>query len=306
MVKGWPVLPDSALGCRAQGKAGKSERPAPSCMIGGMTQRQTHLIIGAGYLGRRLAALLPGERRRLTRRAARPGVIPLDCNDARSWANLTALENNGGALRIYFCVPPGRIDARLFPDFLRRLGRLGGQRAVLVSSTVVYGRREREVDADSEVSIDSPRAERQYRLERDWLNGMDNTCILRLAGIYGAGRVIGRAGILAGETLQGRADAWLNLIRVDDAATLLKRMGGIAQPARVELGADGSPVRRRDYYTFLAQRLGRPPPGFDQARINGRGRRCDNRKTCRRTGWRPAFPDYRAGLAGLVEACPDK
>ena len=270
-----------------------------------MTHKQTHLIIGAGYLGRRLAALLPDERH-LTRRAARPGVIPLDCNEARSWAGLAALEGKGPALCVYFCVPPGRIDGRLFPDFLRRLARLGGQRAVLVSSTVVYGRREREVDADSAVSIDSPRAERQYRLEQDWLNAMDNACILRLAGIYGAGRVIGRAGILAGETLQGRAEAWLNLIRADDAATLLKRMGEMAQPARVELGADGSPVRRRDYYAFLAQRLGRPPPGFDQAGINGGGRRCDNRKTRRRTGWQPAFPDYRAGLAGLVEACPDK
>lgn len=270
-----------------------------------MTHKQTHLIIGAGYLGRHLAALLPDEQRRLTRRAARPGVIALDCNDPGSWASLAALEDNGEALRIYFCVPPGRIDARLFPDFLRRLAGLGGQRAVLVSSTVVYGRREREVDADSAVRIDSPRAERQYRLERDWLNAMDNACILRLAGIYGAGRVIGRAGILAGDTLQGRADAWLNLIRADDAATLLKRMGEMAQPARVELGADGSPVRRRDYYAFLAQRLGRPLPGFDPAGINGGGRRCNNRKTCRRTGWRPAFPDYRTGLAELVKSCPD-
>ena len=274
-------------------------KAAPSCIIGPMTQ--THLIIGAGYLGRRLAALLPGERQ-LTRRAARPGIIPLDCNDAASWASLAALRGKGPALCVYFCVPPGQIDARLFPDFLRRLAGLGAQRALLVSSTVVYGRREREVDAASEVSIDSPRAERQYRVERAWLDHLDNACVLRLAGLYGPGRVIGRAGILAGNPIQGRADAWLNLIRVEDAATLLKRMGEMAQPARVELGADGNPAQRRDYYAFLAERLGRPLPGFDQGQTNGQGRRCDNRKTRQRTGWQPAFPDYRAGLAGLVTA----
>ena len=266
-----------------------------------MTQQRIHLIIGAGYLGGRLAALLPGERH-LTRRAARPGIIPLDCNDAASWAGLAALEGKGPALCVYFCVPPGQIDARLFPDFLQRLAGLGAQRAVLVSSTVVYGRREREVDADSAVNIDSPRAERQYRV----LEHLNHASVLRLAGLYGPGRVIGRAGILAGNPIQGRADAWLNLIRVEDAATLLKRMGEMAQPARVELGADGSPARRRDYYAFLAERLGRPLPGFDQDQTNGQGRRCDNRKTRQRTGWQPAFPDYRAGLAGLVEACPDQ
>ena len=265
-----------------------------------MTLKNTHLIIGAGYLGRHLANLLQGERGHLTRRAAAPGIIPLDCNAAGSWANLSALEDNNDALSIYFCVPPGRVEARLFPDFLRRLTRLGQRRAVLVSSTVVYGRRERAVDADSEVSIDSPRAERQYRLERDWLKHMDNARVLRLAGLYGPGRVIGQAGILAGKTIQGQADAWLNLIRVEDAASLLQRMGELAEPAQVELGADGNPVRRRDYYTFLAERLGAAPPGFDQAETNGRGRRCDNQKTCQRTGWQPAFPDYRAGLSELT------
>ncbi len=268
-----------------------------------------NLIIGCGYLGTRLLGVLNGQQCYVTNRTEKSyktdnveniQTLILDINNKESWANLDSLFNKQ-ELRVYFLVTPRQIDRTIFTDFIQQLNHFNIQRAVLVSSTVVYGNIDRIVDADSEVNIDSERAERQYEIEQDWLANMGNGVIVRFAGIYGPDRVIGKNGIINNEAVNGDPDGWLNLIHVDDGAQLIKRISEMDQPEHCELACDGNPVKRYDYYSFLAQELNQPSPLFVQDEsTRGTGRRCDNTITMTRTGWQPEYADFRKALTKLV------
>lgn len=258
----------------------------------------SHLIIGCGYLGKRLLALLSDQPCWFTNRSqtSDPHSLLVDINDEGTWTNLDALSEEQ-ALIVYCMVPPSQIDLELFPSFLNRVNALNTKQSILVSSTVVYGNTDRIVDADSDVELDSDRAKRQYQIEQTWLESNEDTCVVQLAGLYGPDRIIGRNTILQGETIKGDPDGWLNLIHIDDAATLIKTVGEMKEPEVIELGCDGSPIKRKDYYSFVAEILDKPLPDFnvdDQAR--GIGRRCDNKLTIERTGWHPEFKDFKEGL----------
>ncbi len=198
-------------------------------------------------------------------------------------------------------VPPSKIDIDGFPLFLRQLDQLPLRRRILISSTVVYGQSERTVDADSEVMIDSVRAERQYQIEQVWMQQCDHGSVLRLAGIYGPGRIIGKTLIVDQRQISGNAKAWLNLIHVDDAAALSLCLAGLQQPAAYELGCDGVPLLREEYYARLAGLLRQTSPEFETSdMINERGRRCSNELTVKRTGWRPEYTDISSSLSEIL------
>ncbi len=260
------------------------------------------LIIGCGYLGMSLLHKLLDDNSQLwatTRSETRlnqinragASAVWFDINKAESWANLDPV--TGLAPEIYFLLPPGKIELACLNEFLiymqvRRLTRL-----VITSSTVVYGTQSRTVDADSDVNIDNPRAQRQYEIEQSFCNYAQDSRIVRLAGLYGPGRVIGRQTVIDGEVIRGRPDGYLNLIHVDDAAELLVKVMNSRTAAPVELGCDGRPVTRGQYYRELAESLACKPPEFMPTHGSGKGRECDNRITMERTGWRPLHTDYR-------------
>jgi nucleoside-diphosphate-sugar epimerase len=183
----------------------------------------------------------------------------------------------------------------------RIIGALAGaatlRRAVLSSSTAVYGDRAgATVTAETPVDASGERASRLLAIEHAWTATMRHH-VVRLAGLYGPGRVIGETSLSEGRIIDGDPDAWLNLIHVADAAALLTRCLG-ARATAIELGCDGHPVPRRVYYATLAASLGCPMPGFSgqPAARGGASRRCDPRSTMARTGWWPMYRDFRAGL----------
>jgi nucleoside-diphosphate-sugar epimerase len=124
--------------------------------------------------------------------------------------------------------------------------------------------------------------------------------ILRLAGIYGPGRHQFLDKIRSGGPIPGRPDDLMNLIHRDDAAAailvLLKQgLGGIFNLS------DNHPVRREDAAKWVCERLGLPPPEFTGENT----RSTPNRKIVaariqRRTGWKPAYEDFRAGFGSLL------
>lgn len=263
-----------------------------------MKSINSHLIIGCGYLGKRLLALLEDQTCWFTNRSQTSYAhsFLLDINDESTWNNLDILSDEK-ALIIYCMVPPSQIDLTLFPSFIHRVNSLNTSRCILISSTVVYGNTDRVVDADSDVELDSDRAKRQYQIEQDWLESNEESCVVRLAGLYGPDRIIGRNTILQGETIKGDPDGWLNLIHVDDAATLVKRIAEMDEPEIIELGCDGVPIKRKDHYAFVAETLDKPLPDFDiEGQERGIGRRCDNKLTIERTGWQPEFKNFKEGL----------
>ena len=86
--------------------------------------------------------------------------------------------------------------------------------------------------------------------------------VLRLAGIYGPGRLPRRAELASGEPLPIAAGECVNLIHVEDAAAAVLAAEEYAQPPRTYLVSDGHPVQRREYFAELARQFGLPPPSF--------------------------------------------
>ncbi len=263
-----------------------------------METLNSHLIIGCGYLGKRLLSLLDKQTCWITSRSQRPEEysLLLDINDENSWRSLDALSDQK-ALTVYCLVPPSQIDLALFASFVHRINSLNPSRCILISSTVVYGNKDRIVNSDSDVELDNERAKKQYQIEQIWLESNEETCVIQLAGLYGSDRIIGQKTILQGGTIKGDPEGWLNLIHVDDAASLIKRVAEMDEPEIIELGCDGTPIKRKDYYSFVAEMFDKSLPDFDNSdQDRGVGRRCDNSLTIERTGWQPVFKEFKEGL----------
>jgi nucleoside-diphosphate-sugar epimerase len=135
---------------------------------------------------------------------------------------------------------------------------------------------------------------------------------LRLAGIYGPGRVPFLDKLRDGEPIAAPKEGWLNLIHVDDAATVVlaaETWLGQAQgdgPHLFCVTCD-EPMVRGNYYREVARQIGAEPPQFVvpdpassaamHARVN---RRISNEKMHKELGVRLAYPSYRQGLAAIL------
>lgn len=260
------------------------------------------LIIGTGYLGARLAQSLQqdGEEVLATKTTPVPECIQLDVNEPDTW---TALEHVPAdvACHVYCLIPPSRIDVAVFPKFVACLAGVSIQRAVLSSSSVVYGSGDREVNADSPVGIESRRGERQYQIENIWCNAGEQFRIIRLAGLYGPERIIGARSLRAEEPLNSSGSGYLNLLHIDDAVTAVRAMMESEQTNAVELACDDMPVKRSDYYAEVARLLAVPAPVFAKSE-QGSMRRCNNEATCSRLNWRPRYRNYQQGLRQAIKA----
>jgi nucleoside-diphosphate-sugar epimerase len=138
--------------------------------------------------------------------------------------------------------------------------------------------------------------------------------ILRLAGIYGPDRIPRAADLQSGKPVDVDPDSWLNLIHVDDAATIVLAADAKVRPPFLCVVSDGVPVRRGDYYAELAQLLGAPAPTFvspSSAIDSGvRGRTGGDKRIRPDRLFRELSPvitygDFRAGLASIVRKTTD-
>lgn len=271
-------------------------------------------VIGCGYLGRFVLDALPAAPHlALTRGSARHaelrsrGACPhaLDVAAAAAPARLAGLVAAAGCRAALLLLPPsalGGAAAAVVRGLGQALREAGVQRAVLASSTAVYGEHAgAEVDAATPTPGAGVRAVQLAAIEQAWLASAPAGRVARLAGLYGPGRVVGRSTVEAGEPVPGDADAWLNLVRAEDAVAALLAQLAEAVPS-VVLVSDGTPVRRGDYYGHLATLLGRASPRFvgEGGGRGGGSRRCDPRASWHALGCQPRYGDYRAGLADLL------
>jgi nucleoside-diphosphate-sugar epimerase len=136
--------------------------------------------------------------------------------------------------------------------------------------------------------------------------------LLRLAGIYGPGRIPRAEALRLGEPIDAPADGYLNLIHVDDAAKIVLEVEKAASGKRLSRTynvADGNPGLRREYYAELARLLDAPPPKFVEpaagspaAARAAADKRISNRRLCEEIGPTFRYPSYREGLAAIVAA----
>lgn len=273
------------------------------------------LIVGCGYLGRRVAARWSAQGHRVfatTRSESRAeglrrlGVEPVVC-DVLDPGSLRALPT---AATVLYCVGFDRTAGRTLREVY--VGGLGNVVAALprsvekflhVSSTGVYGQAEgEEVD---ETAATEP-AEESGRVvldaERVARSLGDRAVVLRFAGIYGPGRLIRRQAVEAGEPLAGDPEKWLNLIHVEDGADAVVAAEARARPGRVYNVCDDRPVRRGEFFAALARLLGAPGPTFVPGPAERGNRRVVNWRLREELSVALRYPSYQQGLpASLAE-----
>jgi nucleoside-diphosphate-sugar epimerase len=280
------------------------------------------LIFGCGYLGLRVARRWRDTGQRviaITRsperaeRLAAEGVEPLVA-DVLDPATLTRLPL---AATVLYAVGYDRAAGAS-----RRTVYVGGLQSVLaalpaatgkliyVSSTGVYG----PSDDDWVDELTPCRPEReggQACLEAEGLLAAhplgQHSVVLRMAGLYGPDRLPNAADLRLGRPLAAPEHGYLNLIHVDDAASVVLAAEARAPLPSLFVASDGNPVLRREYYAELARRLDAPSPQYASptsdspatARASA-SKRVRNTRLVQQLAVRFDYPSYREGLAAIV------
>lgn len=279
------------------------------------------LIVGCGYVGSELVRQAPDAWNfsALTRSQERAdelkqcGVQPLvgswlDEESARS-----ALREGPTPTHVLVSVPH-REDAGLgkethirgLQSVMNALGdRLG--KLLYLSTTGVYGAVDNE-RVDEQTPVSPTRTGPQIAVAAEqWLKNQAaesrlDVTVLRLAGIYGPGRVPLAAKLRAGEPLSVPQHGCLNLIHVTDIARVLLHTFENSLQETLYVLSDGHPVERGEFYRYLATCCGVDSPVFLPPEQNdSRTRRATNKKVdpsliLDETGLELLYQNYEAGL----------
>lgn len=297
-----------------------------------MTEPLT-LIVGAGYTGRRLARRLAQAGEPLlcltgtAESAGRLGAAGLPARAVDLDGALDLPEPPAGEFRILYLVPPAEEAAEdsADPRLRRFLAALPGapRRFVLASTSGVYGDCGGErVDEARPPAPSSDRARRRLAQEetlRSWAeeSGVD-WVILRIAGIYGPGR-LPLAAIRSGQPVIREADASPgNRIHVDDLVRVCLAALDPGRPGGIYNVADGSGVSSGEFFRRVARAAGlEEPPAIsrEEARRTmsalrysflAESRRLDNTRLRQELGVELAYDDPDAGIrASLAEETRD-
>ncbi|TPV93488.1 MAG: NAD-dependent epimerase/dehydratase family protein [Myxococcales bacterium FL481] len=277
--------------------------------------RRPTLVVGAGFLGARVAARQAADAAHPVLATTRSGHWsgPSDPPPGVTLQRLNIIEDSDDVIQrtvsevgaAVICVATGGHQDReqLYIAGARRVvASLNGnecRRVVYVSSTSALADRDGPVD---ELATAWPTSARG-RVQREAEQAVQQAAqahgipclVLRLGGLYGPGRGIGRI------YRQRRPDAmpgdgWqaTNLIHVEDAATAV--LAALAAPSEVEgivHVCDDDHRPRRALYERAALCRGRPPPRWEQPQpVNQapRGKIVENNKLKRLLGVQLAFP----------------
>ena len=276
-----------------------------------MTRRKRVLVVGNGYVGSRLASALLGEGHEtyvLTRRSpVREGeAIYADLTVPES---LTGLPEELDAL-VYLVAPDGREpDAyeRAFGHGLDTLldalgSRLDRMRFLFTSSTAVYGNTDGGwVDESSPTSSAGFRASSLLAAESR-LRDLGDSVAIRLAGIYGPGRLP-----LLGRLRQGnpgsQPEVYANRIHVSDVVAAYLHLLHAASPRPLYLGVDCEPTLRADMLRWLARTYSLPlqeaDAGSELGIVRRSNKRCSNRLLIQ-SGYRFLYPSFREGYLATL------
>lgn len=270
------------------------------------------LIAGAGDVGLRIARLLRArgdEVYALRRRAA------AQAGDGVQWiqGDLTQPDTlrtlPADISHVVYLPTPDRRDETLyrsvFVDGLRHLlnaiDRQRLQRLLFVSSSAVYGEHA-GAWVDEDTPPDPPGFNGRVLLEAERLaHEGANALTLRLAGLYGPGRLQLIERLREGVARVPRGTPhWANRIHVDDAAAAIVHLLFLDHALPLYVGADDTPLPLEELYDGLARRLNAPMPGDGPAPANVGSKRLSN-ALLRASGFEFRWPDARVGYAALLD-----
>ncbi len=284
---------------------------------------RTRLIVGCGYVGMPLASFWKqrgdvvftttrnSERARQFEQEGWRSVLA-DVTNPESLRHLPATDT--AVFAVGFDRGSEKTREEVYADGLKNvLDHLNEQtrRVVLVSTTGVYGDADGQT-VDEETPCDPARsggkafllAEQCLQSHPIWSR---RSVILRMAGIYGPGRIPRLADIEAGRPIPAPSGSALNLIHVADAVQAICLVADTETFSPVYIVSDGHPVNRRDYYREVAQLLRAPEPTFElpdpdspAAQRAQADRKMSNQRIVNELGFQPKFADYQAGLASIL------
>jgi len=288
-----------------------------------MAAGKTRLVVGAGYLGLRVARAWQRAGDRVTvctRSNARAAAWRSEGLDALV-LDVTRPDTLAAAFPAVDCVlyavgfdRQSGLDRRtVYVDGLRYvLDALPevADRVIYVSSTGVHGGQDGHwVDEDTrpepsrEAGVVCWEAEQALMRSR-WA---ERTVRLRMAGIYGPGRIPLAESIRSGQPLPVAREAYLNLIHVEDAVAAVLAADRCSLPA-LYLVSDGHPVPRGEFYREVARmlglevRFGDPETGSGRAERGGDNKRISNQRLLRDLLPRLSCPTYREGIAASLDS----
>jgi nucleoside-diphosphate-sugar epimerase len=284
------------------------------------------IIFGCGYLGERVAArwLSAGDQITVvTRSEARARhvrqigyeTIVADITRPETLASLPTADT------VLFAVGYDRDSERSIAEVYAGgiqnvLNNLpsGINRFIYISTTGVYGSAGGEwVDETTPTDPQRDGGRASHTAEQVLTNhpAGASAVILRLAGIYGPGRIPFLNELRHGHPIAVPSAGYLNLVHVDDAAATVIAASELSlfdDGPHVYCVSDGRPVGRAEFYREVARQIGAPPPKFvepdamspraERARGN---RQIRNDKMLAELQVELAYPDYRAGVAAILE-----
>jgi nucleoside-diphosphate-sugar epimerase len=278
------------------------------------------LVIGCGYLGRRVAAIWRSEGievSALTRTPqnaavlAEQGIEPI-VGDVLLPETLRSLPETEIVLYAVGYDPRSAASKRdvyvhgLTNVLEARHPRV--RRFLYISSTSVYGQDAGEwVDETSETNPATVDGQIVLAAEETVRQACPKgvATVLRFSGIYGPGRLLRRIeSVRSSEPIAANPDGFLNLIHVDDGATIVTRLAEREALQPTYLITDDRPVRRREYYSFMASLVGGGEPVFQfdasGSVVTGMNKRCSNARFKAELGDILRFPTIESGLAHAV------
>jgi nucleoside-diphosphate-sugar epimerase len=134
--------------------------------------------------------------------------------------------------------------------------------------------------------------------------------VLRLAGLYGPGRIPNENQLRTGDPLRVDPSTFLNLIHVEDAVGVMAAVFQHSSPPALLHCCDGNPVLRREYYEEICRAIGAPPPRFaghlrssvgsHETKRGFGDKRVSNQLLRSSLGYAFRFPSFREGLLPLL------
>lgn len=283
------------------------------------------LILGCGYLGAALGQAMVGRGHEvwgLRRNAAGMetlqafGIRPVPGDLTRAgwsaglprdldWAVYCAAADSGTAAAYEAVYGLGVRQA------IRELRQLGVRRLVYTGSTGVYAAAG-DAWVTEESPVDPADEKNRWLLEGEaaWLEanraGWLDAVVLRIAGIYGAGRGYWLRRFLEGpELMPEERDRWINQVHRDDVVQAVMCALERGAAGRIYNVCDDEPTTAGRLFAWLEARLGPRhrewASGILRARRVSANKRVSNARLKAELGWRPLYPTFREGYAHELE-----